>query len=381
MPDTNNSTRPRPKHPARAALVAALIVAALVAGTPTATAASGQQTRVFSLDPSYPNAGAQNIAYDRSTGTFYVSTFSFFGPTTGSGTIYSGSLASGTLTPFLTGGTDGRTQSKGLAVSNGLLYVTGAQTDQIWVYNLADKSLQADFATGAGGWSSSPRGSGGLLNQIIVTTRGDVFVTDSFRPILWHLTVAQVAAGCGTPNQTPGIACAVDQIPLSPELPYTCCTQSGYVNLNGLVANPAGDTLWAMQSSTGKLWRIHFPDLTNLQHRQIQEVPVQGGPFPAGEDLIVDSGYLLLTQNGLAGYPAAINVIELQNSGSSGELENVYTDRTFQGPSGIVRVGRWYLVVDTHFVCVDNCASVAVANPPWTVSGVPVSHVIDDQQG
>jgi hypothetical protein len=32
-------------------------------------------------------------------------------------------------------------------------------------------------------------------------THGDVYVTDSFRPILWHVTRAQVQAGSGTPEQ------------------------------------------------------------------------------------------------------------------------------------------------------------------------------------
>ena len=36
--------------------------------------------------------------------------------------------------------------------------------------------------------------------DLVVTGKGDVFVTDSFRPMLWHVTAAQVAAGTGTPQ-------------------------------------------------------------------------------------------------------------------------------------------------------------------------------------
>ena len=43
-----------------------------------------------------------------------------------------------------------------------------------------------------------------------VTEAGDVWVTDAVRPVLWHLTADQVAAGSGTPAS----------VPLTPEIPY-----------------------------------------------------------------------------------------------------------------------------------------------------------------
>ena len=58
------------------------------------------------------------------------------------------------------------------------------------MYDLATKQAVATFDTG----------DGGFLNDLVVTRRGDVFVTDSFRPTLWHVTAEQVAAGSGTPQ-------------------------------------------------------------------------------------------------------------------------------------------------------------------------------------
>ena len=48
-----------------------------------------------------------------------------------------------------------------------------------------------------------------------------MFVTDSFRPTLWHLTAAQVRAGQGTP----------EAISVAPEVTYV----AGAFNLNGIV--------------------------------------------------------------------------------------------------------------------------------------------------
>lgn len=356
---------------ALAALAAIAITALMSSITSVANADQAPQTQVLTLNPSYANDAGQNIAYDPTSGTVYVSTFSILGPNADTGTIYSSTLGSSTLTPFLPAGQDGRVQAKGLAVHDGLLYVAGAQTGLIWVYNLHTRALVAEFDTG----------SGGLLNQIVVTRSGNVFVTDSYRPYLWHFTTAQVYAGC-MPWRT-DTNCQPDKISLSPELPYTCCTQADSINLNGIVSNRAGDTLWTIQSAsaTGFLWRIHFPDPANLQDRTIQQVPVTGGPFPGGEDLMFDSGLLLLTQNGLAENQAGqngpdIDVIKLSDDGTSGDLLSSYTDPTLLGPSGIVRVGDRYLVADTHFVCINDCTGVAVAAPPWTVSEVPVANVL-----
>jgi hypothetical protein len=55
------------------------------------------------------------------------------------------------------------------------------------VYDLATRQAVAEFQTGAGGF----------LNDLVVTGRGDVFVTDSFWPVLWHVTAEQVRAGSG----------------------------------------------------------------------------------------------------------------------------------------------------------------------------------------
>ena len=80
------------------------------------------------------------------------------------------------------------------------------------MYDLATKALVASFDTGPGGF----------LNDLVVTGKGDVFVTDSFRPMLWHVTAAQVAAGTGAPQG----------LDVSASIPFT----AGAFNLNGIVS-------------------------------------------------------------------------------------------------------------------------------------------------
>ena len=72
-----------------------------------------------------------------------------------------------------------------MKVAGSRLYVAGGTTGQIVVYDIATRRQVASFDTGAGGF----------LNDLVVTSRGDVFVTDSFRPIIWHVTALQVSSG------------------------------------------------------------------------------------------------------------------------------------------------------------------------------------------
>src|SRR6201999_870987 len=99
---------------------------------------------------------------------------------TGNGTIYRGTLGSPIVSPFIPGA-PGKS-AVGLKVAYGRLYVAGGSTGGITVSSLASKRPIAPFDPG----------SGGFLNDLVVTRHGDVYVTDSTRPKLWHVTEAQV---------------------------------------------------------------------------------------------------------------------------------------------------------------------------------------------
>src|SRR5919197_5944279 len=201
-------------------LASAATVASADPGHGKAGAQSTAAERLFTLEPD-PAGNPEGVAFDKQSKAFFVSI-------TADGAIYRGTLASDTVAPFIPGAA-GRA-AIGLKVRDGKLYVAGGPTGTITVYDLATRQAVAEFQTG----------TSGFLNDLVVTGRGDVFVTDSFRPILWHVTAAQVEAGAGTP----------EAIPVGPEIVYA----PGF-NLNGIVAREGGRQLIVVQSNTGKLFR------------------------------------------------------------------------------------------------------------------------------
>lgn len=316
--------------------VAALAaVAFTVTGPVGLTQASGagssghlRTTKVFTLDPSpaEPGNNPEGVAWDKRTQSFFVGIV-------GTGTIYRGTLRHPTLTPFITPSTAAPADSAvGMKVAGGKLFVAGGQTGSIYVYKIKTRELLARFETG----------SGGFLNDLVVTQKGDVYVTDSFRPTLWHLTPAMVKARSGAP----------EGIPVGSEIGYT----PGF-NLNGIVSRHGGRELIVVQSSTRSFFRITI-DRHNTAARQITKVDA---PELAGDGLLIDRGRLLV----VTGDPAAVHVLTLSNRDLRAREEKVLTDPTLRGPSTIARARDRFLVVNADF---------ATSRQPYTVSALRRGH-------
>jgi sugar lactone lactonase YvrE len=267
-----------------------------------------------------PAGNPEGVAFDKRSKAFFVSS-------TGDGAIYRGTLDSATVTAFIPGAT-GRS-AVGLKVDRGKLYVAGGSTGSITVYDLATKQAVATFQTG----------SGGFLNDLVVTGRGDVYVTDSFRPTLWHVTADQVRAGNGTPQ-------ALDVTAVG--------YQSGF-NLNGIVAK-SNKKLVVVQTNTGKLFRIKL----GSKGSAIEEIsPVEGVSVPGGDGMLLDRGKLIVVQGGP---PAQLNFIKLHDGARSGELKRTRTSSILKGPSTIARARDLYLLVNADF---------DTNTKPFTVAGLP----------
>jgi hypothetical protein len=281
--------------------------------------------KVFTLTPS---------THGNPEGVAAGSGHTFFVGATGDGTIYSGTTDSTTVTEFIVGATG--KSAVGMKVSHGLLYVAGGTTGKITVYNIRTKQQVAQFDTGAGGF----------LNDLVVTRNGDVFVTDSFRPVLWHVTSAQVQAGTGTP----------EQISVAPEITYT----TGF-NLNGIVARDAGKRLIVVQTNTGKLFRIDLG--ATAASRRITQMDAPA--VPGGDGMLIDRGRLLVVR----GSPAQVSVLKLKSGASRARLDATITDPTLKGLSTIARVRKLLLVVNADF---------ATSTQPFTVSGLSRKAEHDD---
>jgi len=314
----------------RAFAGAALAITLTATGGVAASAHGGSHghkapaTKVFTLAPD-PAANPEGIAVDSRTKQFFVSI-------TGDGAIYSGMLGNPTVTPFIDGAPGGA--AVGLKVRKGKLYVAGGGTGLIKVYDLATKALVASFDTGPGGF----------LNDLVVTGKGDVFVTDSFRPMIWHVTADQVTAGTGTPQG----------LDVSATIPFT----AGAFNLNGIVSKDRR-TLIVVQTNTGQLWRINL-NQTNDAIKKIKEIT--GVPLPGGDGMIFDRGRLVVVQ----GDPAQLHFVKLHHGARKARDAGTQTSDTLHGPSTVARDGKFYLVVNADFAL--------AASPPFTVSALPRGH-------
>jgi hypothetical protein len=274
-------------------------------------------TKVFTLDDS---------THGNPEGVTTAGRYFFVGAT-GDGTIYRGTLGDHTVHTFIPGAA-GRA-AVGMKTFHGKLYVAGGPTGKIFVFNL--RHPQAPPIT-------LDTGAGGFLNDLVVTGHGDVYVTDSVRPTLWHVRAGQVKPG-GT----------VDAISMSPEIPFA---GAGAFNLNGIVALRGGRELLVVNTNDGALYRIRF------HHGSARTITKVHAPALVGGDgMLLDNGKLLVVR----GNPASVTFLNLKSDHSRARIANVVTDPTLRGPSTIARDGTRYLVVNADF---------ATSTQPFTVSGL-----------
>jgi hypothetical protein len=308
----------------KVALSAIALAAASLATSPAASADRTHRdghhapsTKVFTLDDS-SHGNPEGVAWD---GTY------FYVGATGDGTIYRGRLGDPIIHTFIPGAT-GRA-AVGLKTFHGRLYVAGGPTGKIFVFNLRQPAAAPlTFDTGAGGF----------LNDLVVTGRGDVFVTDSFRPTLWRIPAGQVKPG-GT----------VKAISVSPEIPYT----AGAFNLNGIVAFNGGRELVVVNTGDGTLHRIRFD---RAGHRHI--TALQAPALVGGDGMIVDRGQLIVVR----GDPASLTFLKLSHDLSRAQIKHIVSDPSLRGPSTVARARDRYLVVNADF---------NTGTQPFTVSGLP----------
>jgi Cu-Zn family superoxide dismutase len=277
------------------------------------------QERVFTLQPD-PAGNPEGIAYQKRSRSFFV------GITLG-GAIYRGTLDSDTVSPFIPGTTGA--SAVGMKVRGNRLYVAGGMTGTITVYDLSTKQAIATFQTGATGF----------LNDLVVTRNGGVWVTDSFRPTLWHVTGK---AGAGRWRNAAG------DRPVGGLRPHTECV-------------PRQRDRRAQQPPVRG--RRH-DDRDALSH---QRRPQRRGSDPGdhrrqsarGDGMIQDRGRLVVVQGGP---PAQLSFVKLNHSARGGTVVGTKTSTNLRGPSTVARARRLYLVVNADF---------NTNTKPFTVDGLP----------
>jgi Cu-Zn family superoxide dismutase len=275
----------------------------------------------------------ESIAYDERSKTYFVAS-------SGDGAVYRGTLDGDRADVFLPGLQLDRPLAFGIETDDrGHLYVLSPVPGQVQVYDIASKRRIATFETGAGG----------LLNDLVVTPGGDVYVTDSLRPTLFRITREQVDAGRGT----------VEALPLGPEVQYTATAQiNGVFNGGGIVAT-AENELIVSQINRDKLFRIRTrPDSDQVDVRPIR---ITGKRFGTPDGMELDGNRLYALDN----LGQRLMTLRLNTKRTGAKVLLRTADRTFRTPTGIASTGGRLLVSNSQLFRIPML-------PPYTVSNIRI---------
>jgi sugar lactone lactonase YvrE len=194
----------------------------------------------------------------------------------------------------------------GLKALGRRLFVAGGPTGKAFVYSTRTGRPVADFQL-------APAGEGTFVNDVAVT-REAAYFTDSRQQVL-HVVPRDLSGPRDLP--LPDIA-----------------LQEGN-NLNGIVATPDGDTLIAVQSNAGLLWRI------DAASGRAARIDLGGATVANGDGLLLSGRTLYVVRNRLN----RIAVIRLGADLGSGSVRREITNADFDVPTTIARLrGRIYAV-------------------------------------
>jgi hypothetical protein len=309
------------------ALIGFAMLAVLVGLVPAVSVGAAPRPSFYTLPGSavFP----EGVAYQPTTGNFFVSS-------TTDGSILRGNVMEPAAAPFIAGsGT--QFSAVGVKVDDAArLIVAGGMTGEVRVYDAATGSLIRTFTTG----------TGGFLNDIAVAKNGDLFVTDSFRPVLWRVPASEIHAGAAEPAEA--------WLDLTGTIPYT----AGQFNVNGIVATENGKHLVVAQSFTSELFRI------DVASKAVTEVDL-GGEAVAGD------GLALLGRILYAGEPFLHQIAKVSLSGdlSTGTVLSRTTDPSFLTPTTLAVAAGRLLVVNSQFERLFGGLSPIL---PFTISSIPL---------
>ncbi len=272
--------------------------------------AQGEQTSAtqFTLpgEAVYP----EGVAYDPSTGDFYVGS-------TQSGTVYRGNVRDGPskLEVFLPGGMNGRTSVTGMKVDTyGRLFIAGRNTGRAFVYDTVSGDLIKVLTT--------PPSNNTLINDVTVTEDAAYF-TDSFRPVLFRVPL--------TPED-------VGEMEAWLNLRETIVPHGNGFNLNGVAATADGRHLLTVHFDTGRLYRI------NIRTKEVIEVDLGGTRLTTGDGLWLEDTTLYVVRE----TPASVLTIELSGDLATGEPTLALTHPSFSLPTTLAKVDDRLLIVNSQ---------------------------------
>ena len=249
----------------------------------------------------------------------------------GDGSLYRIDLASGDVDTGLSPGSRPPFGIIGLAVGDGHLWAAGGMTGEILRFDLASGDLEATLAT--------PEAESTFLNDLVVAPNGDVYVTDSNRPVLFRV---------------PG---GGDEVEAWLDLDDTPIPFGEGINLNGIVVSEDGESLIVVHMASGTLYRI------DVASRDVTQIDLGGATVDSGDGLVLDGTTLYVVQNG----PDQVSVVELSDDLSEGTVTGVLEDERLTDAATAAQVGDVLLVTNAQFSAMQGEPEL-----PFTVSVVPI---------
>jgi sugar lactone lactonase YvrE len=243
------------------------------------------------------------------------------------GAIYRGNLRTGGGQELIAGGA-GRPATGIELDPRNRLFVAGAGSGGAWVYSANTGGLIRAYNNVA----SAPT----FINDVVVTPKGAYF-TDSQKAVLYKVPIG--------PTGTLGEAQTIS-------LGSPFALEPGF-NLNGIDATPNGNTLIAVQSNTGKLWRINAATGAN---RQITLAGGETVKVQNGDGILLTGKTLYVVQN----TNEVVAVISLSANLTSGRIVARLTDPDFEVPTTIDDHGRRLYAVNARFGVTDPSAEYQV---------------------
>lgn len=299
-------------HLRTARRLAVPVLAAAAVATAAAPPASAAVPRSYALpgDDVFP----EGIATSGST--FYVSS-------TTDGTIYRGMLDRPRTSVFLPGGRDGRTSAVGLKATRDRLLVAGGSTGLFFVYDTSTGDLVRRYTVNA--TESNPT----FLNDETVAPNGDVYITDSVRPVLYRIPAAELRSPVAGTRRL-----QVFRDFTGTDLRY----REGF-NVNGIAATDDGRYLLVVQSNTGKLFRVGIAD------GSVRQVDIAPAFLGNGDGLLLEGRRLYAVRN------AEEVIVELGLSAdfTEGVKFSRTTRKDFAFPTTVAAAGNRLLVVNSQF--------------------------------
>ncbi|MEA5362942.1 hypothetical protein VA596_25660 [Amycolatopsis sp., V23-08] len=308
-------------------LVATSVALGVLAVPATATTTPEDSGSPVTIDGA--NAFPESVAADHD----FVYTTSI-----GDGTVYRGRTGAATLEPFLAAAQDGRTQATGIKVAGDRLLVAGAFTGRFFTYTTTGRLVSA--------YTVPDTGEATLVNDAAVTPRGDVYVTDSFRAVVYRIPAAEVHAPAAGTHRTLQVAY---------HLPDYVAGQS---NGNGIVATPDGKSLIIGYWYSGALYRL------TLATGEVRKIDA---PALHSADGIALRGHTLYIARSVN------NVVTTARLSADGTRAGVVTERTYPGAdttTGVALNGDRLLVtnsqMDTYLY------GTPLTSPVFTLESLPL---------